>query len=124
MLDQIAQERDGLKRVDYDIVEVNPLEDKNLNGEEITRMEAMLSENQGEAYKDFGKQLNYFKKSAGVYQKVASKAYNRIQKAEDGSKNFRKIQQEQEKFIARVTLNTNLPPVSKTSKLHEVSTEL
>ena len=55
MLDQIAQERDGLKRVDYDIVEVNPLEDKNLNGEEITRMEAMLSENQGEAYKDFGK---------------------------------------------------------------------
>ena len=68
-------------------------------------MEAMISENQGEAFRDFGKQLNYFKKSAGVYQKVASKAYSRIQKAEDGTKNFRKIQQEQERFIAEVTLN-------------------
>ena len=100
------------------------LADKRISNEEITRLEQEINLHRDTIYSKFGDQLTQFKESAIAYSKITNKVYKSIHKAEGNTKNLRDIQKSQERLIAKVILNTDLPPVSERSKLFGAQAEL
>ncbi len=82
--------------VDPLTVKLKLLADKHFDQEEMNMLEDMAQENRGRTmFKDFGKNLKYFKRSGTTYKKITSKVYNSIQLADSNSntKNLSKILQ-------------------------------
>lgn len=90
----------------------------------MTRLEQETSMHQDSIYGKFNDQLHHFKESAAKYRKITKKVYKSIHQAEGTTKNLRSLQKSNEQLIAKVILNTDLPPVSERSKLYQAQTEL
>ena len=101
--------------------EARSLTDKHFDAVEIQRLEDLRDVENLKPYHDLGKHLKEFKETGSVYKKNTSKVQQRIQSVEEETKNFGKIQKDQEKLIAQIVIDPQLPPPNKRSKLHDIT---